>query len=648
MTQKASIVAELGEQAVLLPALVHQALAANDRIKYYFSLLQTARQRAEHPGQTPSTLRDEREAAGIEDPALDSVVAGALRLSDGRYRLPVLDEILLEIRRAAEEMLRPLVVSGTPGADAFGTRLATLLGTVRGDGPDEIDGSRIHAITSGDRAASDSLHLLVMDLHRALNGLLDDLANETVDGARTYLLGDGDRVLVSAFMGGLNRTAPLKFEHPGLGTTVTRAGEKLVIQNDIGVTEAHVLVVTVTGLTVTVTYTDVHMARLAFFQSLFDDRGVEWSDTLSRRDTVSRESGGIYHLTIGTHVAADEDDCLAFLGHLGSRLVFLIDWNKARKQLRNFLLNRDAVSVIRQAAREEVGHRGFLELGGDRLIYSALELAARVPLRYGEPLHKVLGREKTMEYLSWVLKAASEGLMRGMPRLLIRDQCRAELLRYFRTAQVELLERCTDHATLLIDVALALQTSVIALRAGSGLDRLPRNATRAKRWEREADLVVSEVRALSGRIEEVGFFGNLITVQDDALDYLEEGCFHSTLLDDAGQYPLSLQGLEEMAGLAVQAAREFIRALSAAQYTRAGASRDELQEFFIAANRVIAVEEEADDARRRTERSIVREVRDPGAMHACTELSRTLEESTNALMKAVYILRDNTLEEVRR
>jgi hypothetical protein len=253
-----------------------------------------------------------------------------------------------------------------------------------------------------------------------------------------------------------------------------------------------------------------------------------------------------------------------------------------------------------------------------------------------------------MEYLSWVLKAASEGLMRGMPRLLIRDQCRAELLRYFRTAQVELLERCTDHATLLIDVALALQTSVIALRAGSGLDRLPRNATRAKRWEREADLVVSEVRALSGRIEEVGFFGNLITVQDDALDYLEEGCFHSTLLDNAGQYPLSLQGLEEMAGLAVQAAREFIRALSAAQYTRAGASRDELQEFFIAANRVIAVEEEADDARRRTERSIVREVRDPGAMHACTELSRTLEESTNALMKAIYILRDNTLEEVRR
>jgi hypothetical protein len=41
-------------------------------------------------------------------------------------------------------------------------------------------------------------------------------------------------------------------------------------------------------------------------------------------------------------------------------------------------------------------------------------------------------------------------------------------------------------------------------------------------------------------------------------------------------------------------------------------------------------------------------VKDAGALHACTELSRTLEESTNALMKAVYILHDNILEELRR
>ena len=44
-------------------------------------------------------------------------------------------------------------------------------------------------------------------------------------------------------MAGLNRTAKLKFTHPGLATTATRAGGRLVIQNDIGTTDAHVIVI---------------------------------------------------------------------------------------------------------------------------------------------------------------------------------------------------------------------------------------------------------------------------------------------------------------------------------------------------------------------------------------------------------------------
>ncbi len=52
-----------------------------------------------------------------------------------------------------------------------------------------------------------------------------------------------DRNLIKAFMRGVNQTAPLKFDHPGLGTTATHTDDKLVIQNDIGTTDAHVLVV---------------------------------------------------------------------------------------------------------------------------------------------------------------------------------------------------------------------------------------------------------------------------------------------------------------------------------------------------------------------------------------------------------------------
>jgi hypothetical protein len=41
-----------------------------------------------------------------------------------------------------------------------------------------------------------------------------------------------------------------------------------VIQNDIGTTDAHVIVIHVQDLTTSVTYTDVHPERLAFFQEL--------------------------------------------------------------------------------------------------------------------------------------------------------------------------------------------------------------------------------------------------------------------------------------------------------------------------------------------------------------------------------------------
>ena len=113
-----------------------------------------------------------------------------------------------------------------------------------------------------------------MDLHKQLNALQAGLAEETIDGAAAYGLADADRPRVAAFMAGLNRTARLKFDHPGLGTTATRCGDRLVIQNDIGTTDAHVVVIHVEGLTVSVTYTDVHEQRLRFFQDMLASKAA--------------------------------------------------------------------------------------------------------------------------------------------------------------------------------------------------------------------------------------------------------------------------------------------------------------------------------------------------------------------------------------
>lgn len=45
MPAKALIIAELGEQALLLPQRFDEALAANDRVKFYLTFLQSAERR---------------------------------------------------------------------------------------------------------------------------------------------------------------------------------------------------------------------------------------------------------------------------------------------------------------------------------------------------------------------------------------------------------------------------------------------------------------------------------------------------------------------------------------------------------------------------------------------------------------------------
>lgn len=56
MAEKREILHELGEDELLLPTLLNSALKANDRIKYYFTLLQAAKNHADNPDQSHSNL----------------------------------------------------------------------------------------------------------------------------------------------------------------------------------------------------------------------------------------------------------------------------------------------------------------------------------------------------------------------------------------------------------------------------------------------------------------------------------------------------------------------------------------------------------------------------------------------------------------
>ncbi|MEI9899822.1 MAG: hypothetical protein WDN31_06330 [Hyphomicrobium sp.] len=270
-----------------------------------------------------------------------------------------------------------------------------------------------------------------MDAHKAINALQAATATETILGASARGLSERSKGLVAAFMTGLNRTAPLKFDHPGLATTATEHAGRLLIQNDIGTTDAHVLVVRVDGLETSLTYTDIHKARLKFFVSLFSDFAVDWQRTDTRTSDVLENKS--YILTTGIFRAADAAELARYLEHLGSRIVFLIDWNKMRKRLRAFVGKDRAVEVLRWAAVHDFGHRALLEAGGEQTLAEAVEYAAGAALRYGDRLDNLIGEENATRFLQRAMELASLGLRQGRSRRLIADEVKAELKRYFET-----------------------------------------------------------------------------------------------------------------------------------------------------------------------------------------------------------------------
>src|SRR5512140_698933 len=213
MATKTLMLGELGQQDLLLPALLNESLSENDRAKYFFTLLQTARRHADQPETTTTDLHRERVESGVEEARFDAVVAGSLKVAEGQYAIPFADEIHRRVMTAMAGMLAPIHTQcdgGNGTGAAFAARLERLQHEVTLPAVTAVSGRYIDRVTSGSRDAGDSLHLFVMDLHRALNALQVRIAEESIAGARAYGLDPDDRPLVAAFMAGLNRTAPLK------------------------------------------------------------------------------------------------------------------------------------------------------------------------------------------------------------------------------------------------------------------------------------------------------------------------------------------------------------------------------------------------------------------------------------------------------
>jgi uncharacterized protein Yka (UPF0111/DUF47 family) len=646
MVLKTRIVDELGESALLLPSYLNSALAANDRVKYYFSLLQAAQMHADRPAGEWSSLREEREASGVEDGGLDAVVGGSRREDTGGYHIPLAGHIQERMHAEIAEMLKPLTASGSASrrASDYQRRLDAMTTAAPDLSGEKVPADYVGAVTTAQRKRGDSLHLLVMDLHKELNRLQTAIAVETIDGAAVYGLDDADRALVKAFMGGLHSTAPLKFDHPGLGTTATRTGSKLVIQNDIGTTDAHVMVIHVTDLTTILTYSDVHLRRARFFQDLFEPFGVRWEGIDSRQVAGLAESEEFY-VCLGHHVARDRAELERYLAFTGSRLVFLIDWNRARKRLRQFIRSKDAIGILKWAADNNTGHRGFLQAGGENLLYGAIERAARTPIRYGQRLDEVLGTEAVADFLKFVLRTAADGLREGRSVRWIRDEVTAELLNHFQSAEHTILSVASDHATLIAEIAEVVRGGVLH-GAGSVPAQLLRAATRAKQWETRADDLVNRVREMVSRSPGTECYRTLIGEQDDVADSLEEAAFLLVLMADIAPADGIRATLQQLAGAVVDASHELIKCLECALLIQRGAPREDMQDFLEAVDRALTLEHRTDDIEREIRVGLIRERADSGQIQLYSQIAARLEEAADSASRTVLRLRDHVLGEV--
>ena len=661
--QKSDAVASLGAQSPVLssllrPAQLRAALKANDRLKLYLSVLQAAAAHAADPHEATLDLAREIAAADIsvrsEAEWLHDLPATAAAEGPHSVRVPDLSRLALRLHDDLGVMARPLIEGD--GADAtlaervagWQARLAALTGPV-------LDAGQLEALTHGQRGRGDSLHITVMDLHKALNRLAAGLSTDTIDGAHCWQLAEdgSDRPRVAAFMRGLQHTAPLKGDHPGLDTAATRDGDKLLIQNDIGTNDAHVLVIQVdtdsARPVTTLTYSDLHRPRFKFFQQLLSEVGAEWGDA-EQRQSPGLNQGLAYHVGTARFEAADEAELQRQLEGIGERIVFLIDWNRARKRLQNFVDKRGAITVLTATTAQRAGHMAWLNAGGERLIWDAMGAQGAGQFRLGDRLDEVLGDDEARDFLTQVLVLAAR---HTQAPALLQDQVQTLLARRLRGRRGDyaLLE---EHAGYCHALAQALRDAL-----AHGLQRnapaCAQLAARAKAWERHADQLVTHARELADQQPQWQPLVRLLCHSDDVADALEEACFVLSVLAEHFESSDAAHGwsaplrevLEELASAVLDAVQDHVKALTVAHTLGEQSGADDQAEYLSAAWRVQQAERQCDELLRRARRELARQCRtqpDAVALHLGNELAAAIEAASDAVLALGWGLRERSMQ----
>ena len=636
--KKAQVVVSLGQKKLILPAWVKAALSSNDRLKVYLTVLQAASSHASHPNRNLPDLVNEIAAAGLNTGWLHDVAATATRIDEDLF-IADLSRLVKCLADELRTMARPVLETTMAGAEP-NSRVQYWLDWLDKLPSDRLSDKQVEELTHGRRGGQDSLHLLVMDLHKQINHLSGELASEVIDGANVWELQPEDRARVVAFMRGLNRTAWLKFDHPGLETAATRDGERLLLQNDIGTNDAHVLVLQVTAHAITLTYSDLHRIRLEFFQSLLVPFGAQWSG-LESRTSADLNEGEAYSVATAKFDCPDEHTLDAALEGIASRIVFLIDWNHARKRLKAFVEKEEAIAVLAEAARLDIGHRAWLQVGGEQLIFAAMQAAGEGAFRIGERLDEVIGVADARAFLLAVMQLACDALRDGQPSALVADETRMLLAQHVRhrTSEFDLL---AEHAAYCHALAQAVSDGLTHGVESSG-KAAKKLAARAKTWERKADYLVMQAREKAERQLRWQPVARLAEQSDDVADALEEAAFLISLIADnhlKGWNADVRKVLTRLAATVLQATQDYVKALAIARTLGSDSEAVDNDAFLGATWRVLQAERQCDALLRDARRLILGALLDAPSLMLANDLAAAFEAASDYLLTAAYSLRD--------
>jgi uncharacterized protein Yka (UPF0111/DUF47 family) len=286
-----------------------------------------------------------------------------------------------------------------------------------------------------------------------------------------------------------------------------------------------------------------------------------------------------------------------------------------------------------------------LSLGGEQLIFDALQTAGRLPLPPGGQLSDLLGPERTAAFLKFTLETVSKGRRSGKSEFLIRDEISAELRHYIDTVHQGLLEVATEHATLVVELAMAARD----LLAGAAADRdfVQRAVLQAKKWEHCADELVNRCRKVRNQSDDSAPILHLLVTADDSADAVEEAIYRLSLLESGASGSAGAL-LQDLASLVAQGAQEYLKAVENARQLSRASPREQVADFLEAVDRTMTAEHQTDDAHRRAQAAIRGFGGDFKQWHLVSGTADRLEEAADALLRSALILRDYILGVVLR